>query len=210
VIALDALKRLILDYKDTNDERMFSEILVHVDKLLLFFIHKLRRDYKYLNSVDTEDLYHTAIIAVHKAIKSYPDYMEPRYIPCRIRAYMISEYDDDFKYVQEEVHMGDMNLDDLNFENRLKTNVINTTVMDYEALLRSLSPDDAFLFENIFVGTKTMKAIGKERGCDFRTIRSRYKRLEAQLAEEATGIRVAVKGSGNDAVQTGIGGELCR
>lgn len=79
---MSKLKDLILRYNAGNAEfteagenKTFMEILVIVDKLLLYWVWKFKKQYKFLRVLENQDLYQTSICSVSKAIKGVtPDF----------------------------------------------------------------------------------------------------------------------------------------
>lgn len=62
------LKELALEFVDNENPSIFMAILLKVDRLLLYTIHKARKAKPYLRKVDLRDLYQDAIVGLYNAI----------------------------------------------------------------------------------------------------------------------------------------------
>lgn len=66
------LNALILSYQKNENPNDFKKILFLVDKLLIKVIHQVYKlpTYSYLRKYEADEIYHTAIIALSKALKT--------------------------------------------------------------------------------------------------------------------------------------------
>lgn len=62
------LKELALEFVDNRNPSILIAILLKVDKLLLYTIHKARKSKPYLRKVEIQDLYHDAIVGLYVAL----------------------------------------------------------------------------------------------------------------------------------------------
>lgn len=62
------LKELVLRYVSTEDPAIFKDILIKVDKLLLYTIYEVRRSLPRFREIDIQDLYQDAVVGMHKGL----------------------------------------------------------------------------------------------------------------------------------------------
>lgn len=62
------LKELALEFVETKNPNIFTEIIKKVDRLLLYTIHKARKRRYHLKNVALQDLYHSAIVGLYRAL----------------------------------------------------------------------------------------------------------------------------------------------
>lgn len=90
--SLDKVKEKVLEYKQTRDPELFGLLLLRFDRFAVYLCHKFKRKYVFLNYAPLEDLYHTAIIAVHKSFISMPDTWKTELLLQRIKSYIKQEF----------------------------------------------------------------------------------------------------------------------
>jgi len=92
----EVIKRLALEYQATRNPIYYHQIVKRVDYLLLQYIKRLPRQYKFLRKIPLQDRYHAAIIGVHEAITTTTAEEEPYRIIDRILAYVKAALRRDF------------------------------------------------------------------------------------------------------------------
>lgn len=65
------LKDLALEFIHSRDPAIFIAIVLKVDRLLLYTIHKARKSKPYLRKVELQDLYHDAIVGLYMALLKF-------------------------------------------------------------------------------------------------------------------------------------------
>jgi hypothetical protein len=90
------LKALIKSYQETNSPDDFKKILLLVDRLLIKIIHQIYKyeSYSYLKKFEPNEIYHTGIVALGKAIKSFEidDSFTIKKLSSRLNGYIGREF----------------------------------------------------------------------------------------------------------------------
>ena len=169
----ELLKDKFILYKNTRDEKVFSDILYEVDNLLVFFIHKLRKRFTYIRHIPIEDLYQSSVISLYTAIITCPDETPPMTLPCRIRAYMISEFKQEYSWNKHELQTPE------DFEPIVSTSHINTDEIDYRLVMDNLEEGKhKETLSHYLQRDKTQKEMAAEEGL---TVGAIYKRIHKKL-----------------------------
>lgn len=113
-------------YQETRDSALFELFLARFDSYLLYYILHFKKKCDWLRQVESEDLYQTAIVALHRSILTVTKNETPEYLPLRIKAYLIREIQKQFNYKMHEFsYDGDLTeiidqrynaINDFNFE----------------------------------------------------------------------------------------------
>lgn len=85
------LRELAIEYQKDKSPIVFEKILIRVEKLLLKMVHKSVKIWPHLEQVDMQDLYHSAILGLPKALLSYKHTESGAKLIQRICAYVKSE-----------------------------------------------------------------------------------------------------------------------
>lgn len=105
----EILKDLILRYQQTKDKGIFSRILKRCDGLLIAIINRnLWR--KGLENYNARELYHAAIIGLHRAVMTSPIDEHPDKVVARIVAYVKLELSNQFEREQPSETLQDPTL----------------------------------------------------------------------------------------------------
>ena len=169
----ELLKDKFILYRDTKDEKVFSDILYEVDNLLVFFINKLRKRFTYIRHIPMEDLYQSSVISLYTAIITCTDDIPPRTLPCRIRAYMISEFKQEYSWNKHEIQVPE------NFEPTHRTASINTNEIDYRLIMDNLEDDKSKdMLYHYLHRDKPKKQMAEEEGV---TVNAIYKRVQRKI-----------------------------
>ena len=86
----DKLK-LILKYQETQDKKLFYQLLWIYDGYLVYLIRIFKKRYNYLREIDSQELYQEAITIFERAVKSMPKSWKPNKVAFRIGSY-VKEY----------------------------------------------------------------------------------------------------------------------
>ena len=111
---LDVVKGMMLEYKSTQDSKLFERILLNVDVLLKHFFLKDWRTYSYLRTVDAQDLYQSSVLAVQKTCMGLKESTPPHQLPGRIRGYMRKQFEQEYRHFDKEIASSDQ-LEDTRF-----------------------------------------------------------------------------------------------
>ena len=159
MIDLEGLKELFLQYQKTRKQEDFADLISNLDYLIVYFIKRCRKRLGYLQGIESRDLYHDSIVALHDAVITFPSTMKAEYIPCRLRAYMLNEFRKVYRYLDKE----NVELDQGDYSSNRSTDVINLDKIDYDAILQSLSREEAELVDSFYTSKKQVQQLAKER-----------------------------------------------
>ena len=166
MVGLPGLKELFLEYKrlkslgdDVKAKELYGDMIVNTDYLILYFIKQCRKRLGYLRGIEIEDLYHDGIIALHNAAVTFPDNMSEEYIPCRLRAYMLAQFRKIYRYIDKE----NVEIDQGEYQRYNSIDNINLDKIDYDAILATLSPEEAELVDSYMTSKKQVQQLAKER-----------------------------------------------
>jgi len=177
VSALKLVKRLLLKLKQTNDFRYFEEILVVVDKLLLFVVINARKKNSYLHGIELKDLYNTAIVALFKVVKKIPDDEQPLKISAWISSYVKSEIKQQFKCFQKDNQVSIKDIEDIECS-KLHSNCLSVDPCDflkYAKKVGVLSKDQYKTLWNVYVDGNSIESLAKMMKIKTKTL---YRRIE--------------------------------
>jgi RNA polymerase sigma factor (sigma-70 family) len=86
------LKQLILSFKETRNQDTFSQIIVHIDKLIAYTVRMVSGRWRgKLVCSDVKDLYNAAVLGVYRGIERIKPETESYKVPIWLVAYMRSE-----------------------------------------------------------------------------------------------------------------------
>jgi len=91
LVGTEVLKDLILQYKQSKDNRVFEQILSRVDKLIEYEVFLLRQKCPHLRREDKQDLYQTAILGLYTAINYVNVIDPPEIVLAKLVVYMKGE-----------------------------------------------------------------------------------------------------------------------
>lgn len=175
---MNDLKDLILKYqKSPDDKDTFAELIYNADYLIVHFIKVCRKRLPYLRGEDPRDLYNDGIIALSRAALTFPAGMKSEYIPCRLRSYMIIQYRTLYRYIGKE----NVELDQGDYGKHNTTHEIDLDKIDYDAIMKLLSPEEAELVEDFLSGKKTGRQLAKEHGVSAPRISGKIKQIVGRL-----------------------------
>ena len=160
--SLDTIKEKILEYKHTRDPELFSMLLLRFDRFAIYLSLKFQRKYVFLNYVPLEDLYHTAIIATHKAFVSMPDSWKVKLILQRIKSYIKCEF---FSLFNDKVALRSDSFERCGwnyYETKSAQDLRNK--IDCYVILSSLSEGDRILIIKKIMEDNTYEELRQEYG----------------------------------------------
>jgi len=96
------VKQLIDKYHKTGKSQDFEMVLFCVDNLVVRLVRQLRRRYKFMEKVEINDIYHTAIVGLHDAVKKVNPNEDPNKIPAIISSYIIAAIKQAYRYLSKE------------------------------------------------------------------------------------------------------------
>jgi hypothetical protein len=91
----EVLKEMVTEWKNATSvetrKKLFHKILAKIDKLLIYTVSVCVRNNKRLIDENRQELYHTAIIGLHRAIETAKDGDDGARIQARIMSYVKEE-----------------------------------------------------------------------------------------------------------------------
>lgn len=206
------LKELVTEYKLANEEdrkSVFCVILARIDKLIIGRVHKLKRIKRELRNVESQDLYHSAIIGLYRGINSAKDQDSGDRIQARILSYVNEQIRVTYlgkkrrlKTIDPQFisHMEDLNTESMDikypktmgsgsnlymriFECGIESNELIDKTME---LVESgeVSRDDFNLLIEHAIHGKSYSEIGRNRGIRYQTVSKRINRLRSSILEK--------------------------
>ena len=185
MIPLPELKLKILKYKKTKDPLIFAEILLSVDYLILYYIKKSKRWLPYIRKIEMSELYHTSILALHKFLITYPLNWRETHIPCRLHAYMISEFKSTYSYLFKELQGGRNGMSNARrkYYGTSDYTEIDVAAIEYRLYLSNLSYVDAEVLNSYITKTSSITEMAKKNGIKPAAMSRRVRKLLNKLKE---------------------------
>ncbi len=188
----EILRELVTEYKTELDDHVkniiFEKILARVDKLLIKRVTELKRYRRQLSRIDMQDLYHTSIIGLHRAILSAKDHDSGDTVQARILSYVNEEVRKTYLGRKREMHTVDPSIITncmLSYEHQ---HAVETTEI-IEKLWKMVDDkivdrNDVNMMIDNAVNGKSFSEIGRERGIHYTTVSNRIRKLRKFVLEK--------------------------
>jgi len=85
------LKDLALQYKETNDPKLFLAILEKTTKLQFYLVRKIRKSHPHLRGVEFDDFIQTSVLGIHRALQTVKEGEAASRVVSRMEAYVKNE-----------------------------------------------------------------------------------------------------------------------
>jgi RNA polymerase sigma factor (sigma-70 family) len=176
-------KRLILEYQQTKEERIFHLLLAKYDRYILKVIFEFQRKCPSLRIEKLQELYHTGIIGFSKSLRSFKEKSDSKYICNHIKCYVISELRNEYiktesdRKILEELRRRQSNQEPENHEWDLSVKMMLES--------KSLSKRDRRVLKYRYVDGLKLVAIGKKMNCHHTTIMDYLKKALKNLKKIA-------------------------
>jgi len=99
------LKDLVFEYKKSKDRKVFEIILARLDDLIVYTVKKFQDTHPQYYDVESQDLYHSAIVGMYKGIESALESESGAILQARLIAYMKSEMNTFCRKSSERCHL---------------------------------------------------------------------------------------------------------
>ena len=99
----EVLPKLVKEYQETGSKKAFEGILKRVDNLIISSLNKYDRYFPYLQRVDFDSKYQTALVGLGKALVSTRPEEDGGKITARILAYIKSELKQSIKRLKKMI-----------------------------------------------------------------------------------------------------------
>jgi len=187
------IKDLVVLWKSNSNKNFyFEKILKRIDKLIIYKIGKLKRQYKQLSAVPNQDLYNTAILGIYRALDSVKDKDSGATIQARILSYIKEEIRKIYMPHKKEIITENIE----KWENKIESKEPEFTTIEYEELREivnklidnfQLPKEDFDIFIDHYLNRKTYKKIAEELKVHHTTIANRIKNVKNLLRKSLEG-----------------------
>jgi RNA polymerase sigma factor (sigma-70 family) len=170
----------------------FRQILIRIDKLIIYKIGKIKRQYQRLEKEENDEIYNTAILGVYRALNSVKDTDSGATIQARILSYIKEEIRKTYIQHKTEIINGTISGDEVG----LVYNNPEFSNIDYEDLkavinkliVNFIIPQEDFdIFVEHYVNGKSYQEISKTLGVHHATIANRIKNVGKLLRKAMEG-----------------------
>ena len=187
----EILKELVAEYKAESDRdrkrTVFERILARVDKLLIKRVTELKRYRGQLSRIDLQDLYHTSISGLYRAIDSAKDYDSGDTIQARILSYVNEEIRKTYLGKKREMNTVDPSIITncmLSYEHQHAVETTEILEKLWEMVDSNVvNRDDVNMLIDNAVNGKSFSEIGREKGIHYTTVSNRIKKLRKFILE---------------------------
>ncbi len=185
-LTLDEVYDKITEYQECGDHKYLWDLLPTFEGLLIRVVMQIRSKYPKLYYIPVQELYHTSIIGMQKALQTRP--LEEHYgkIPQRIAAYAKSEiyqvYKSNIAEIPMSNYMDDFNLIDISvyethdivdkdLENLFQADI---DIIDDLVYNDKVSIDKKYydVLKEYYMRGATLEGLGKKYGVSHQTIKN--------------------------------------
>ena len=115
---LEQCVALIVQYQVDREPEVFHQLLAQFDRLLVVFIMKILAYEFCLRKIPKQELYHSAVIGLHRALLKIPQDVIPKLVPYWIKSYVKVEIFATYRHILREreysiTHASEVHTDDL-------------------------------------------------------------------------------------------------
>jgi len=181
--SMERCKALILEYQEERKEEQFALLLARFDKYLLYVIHELRRKWKYLQSEELQELYHTSILGFHKGLIAFKPHLPVTMIIPVLKAYIKSEMVINYSYKDKEICFGQGS--EIDLQTTTENAISASLVLSFIAEREDLSQKEKDLIKMRFEEELTIKEIAVKHNV---TVGAIYQKLNRTLKKIRKGM----------------------
>ena len=183
--SMERCKALILEYQKDKKEEQFALLLARFDKYLLHVIYELRSRWKYLQSEELQELYHTSILGFHKGLIAFKPHVPVTMIIPVLKAYIKSEMVINYSYKGKEICFEQVPETDP--QTAVENNMSALLVLSSIAKRKDLSQKEKDLIQMRFGEELSVKEIamkyGVTRGAIYQKLNKILKKIRKGIAE---------------------------
>jgi hypothetical protein len=180
----------VLEYRKTSNPIIFAQLLKRLDGLLLHTIFKLKRNKSYLKRIEEQDLYHTAILGLHDAIRSMPEIEPVDDFPMRVISYIKSNIRKEFARWGRKEFLGgnltDFAVEDINL-NRFPLQYDVQRLLEKMVSQKLLESHELELLTERLIQGRYHKEIAEKKGILPQTASRQFSRCLAKVRLYLTG-----------------------
>ncbi len=188
----EILRDLVTEYRSESDRDkkriVLEKILLRLDRLLIKRVTELKRRKKQLALIDMQDLYHTSIVGLHRAILSAKEYDSGDTIQARILSYVNEEVRKTFLGKKREMNTVDPSvITNYMVSYKHKNNIETTEIINklWEMVDNGLvNRDDVNMLIDNSINGKSFSKISRERKIHYTTVSNRIKKLRKFILEK--------------------------
>jgi RNA polymerase sigma factor (sigma-70 family) len=101
-LTVEKCKEIALEYQKTRNPELFNLLLAKLDTFIVYCIKKYKKYVWFVRDETMQELYHTALIGVHKGVLTFHEEDNPSSLLWRIKNYLMEELRQEYNYKIEE------------------------------------------------------------------------------------------------------------